>query len=316
MQQKRPRPASSVEVIDGREDVPGEEERVLLSGDDAERTLSDSRVPMEVDVVVAESTVRRYPNLPKVGAFERAGLKLSEFRLLRDEASRRAALPSAKALGNATAWPIKRIRSLAVHCKLEPAKGLLRGAVLALLEIFREEPRELDLNETPPPLSVDLDAQQEEQLEDAKGETARLRALELSELLADVEGEEREAEAAEAQAARDRIGEEEALAAVHASQVQELQERLSAMRRAKAQRLLRPAPAPTPTPLRPLAPSYPLLTASRLARMDKRLPRLPEELEGPQPAPPSPDARRPAREDAGSGLVVRIPLVFFFPLVD
>jgi hypothetical protein len=207
---------------------------------------------------------------------------------------------------------------LAALCKLEPAKGLQRGAVLALLEIFREEPRELDLNETPPPLSVDLDAQQEEQLEDAKGETARLRALELSELLADVEKEEREAEDAEAQAARDRIEEEEALAAVHASQVQELQERLSAMRRAKAQRLLSTAPAPTPTPLRPLAPSYPLLTASRSARMDKRLARPPEEPGGPQPAPPSPDARRPSQKDAGSGLLVRIHFFsfFFFPLVD
>ena len=189
----------------------------MLSDDDGERTLSDSRVPIEVDGVVAESTVRRYPSVPKTGASLKAGLKLKEFRLLRDEESRRAALPSAKALGNATAWHAKRVRALAVHCKLDPAKGLQRGAVLALLEIFREEPRELDLNETPPPLSVDLDAQQGEQLEDAKAETARLRALELSELLADVEEEAREAEDAEAQAARDRIGEEEALAAVHAS---------------------------------------------------------------------------------------------------
>ena len=47
MPQKRPRPASSVEEIDGREDVPGEEERVLRSGDDAERTLSDSQMLVE-----------------------------------------------------------------------------------------------------------------------------------------------------------------------------------------------------------------------------------------------------------------------------
>jgi hypothetical protein len=200
---------------------------------------------------------------------------------------------------------------LADLCKLEPAKGLQRGAVLALLEIFREEPRELDLNESPPPLSVDLDARQEQQLEDARAETARLRAQELSELLADVEEEAREAEDAEAQAERDRIGEEEALAAVHASQMQELRERLNEIRRAKAQRLLRPATAPTPTPLRPLAPSCPLLTASRVARMDRRLPRPLEEPAGLQPAPPSPDARRPAREDAGSGLVVCIPLFPF-----
>ena len=69
MQQKRPRSAPSVGEIDGREDVPGEEERGLLSGDDAERTLSGSRVPMKVDGVVAESTVRRDPNTPKVGDF-------------------------------------------------------------------------------------------------------------------------------------------------------------------------------------------------------------------------------------------------------
>jgi len=68
-QQKRPRSAPSVGEIGGREDVPGEEERGLLSGDDAERTLSGSRVPMKVDGVVAESTVRRDPNTPKVGDF-------------------------------------------------------------------------------------------------------------------------------------------------------------------------------------------------------------------------------------------------------
>ena len=158
----------------------------MLSGDDAERTLSDSRMPVEVEGIVAESTVRRRPKIPKVGGFLRAGLKMREFRLLRDEGSRRAALPSARALGDAVAWPLKRVRSLADLCKLEPAKGLQRGAVLALLEIFREEPRELDLNESPPPLSVDLDARQEQQLEDARAETARLRAQKLSELLADV----------------------------------------------------------------------------------------------------------------------------------
>jgi hypothetical protein len=311
MQQKRPRSAPPVGEIDGREDVPGEEERGLLSGDDAERTLSDSQMPVEVEGIVAESTVRRRPKTPKVGGFLRAGLKMREFRLLRDEASRRAALPSARALGDAVAWPLKRVRSLAELCKLELAKGLQRGAVLALLEIFREEPREIDLNESPPPLSVDRDARQEQQPEDARAETARLRAQELSELLADVEEEAREAEDAEAQAERDRVGEEEALAAVHASQMQELQGQLSEMRRAKAQRLIRPATAPTPTPLRPLAPSCPLLTASRVARMDRRLPRPLEEPAGLQPAPPSPDAGRPARESAGSGLVVCIPLFPF-----
>ena len=128
MPQKRSRPAPSVEEIDGREDVAGEEGRVLLSEDDAERTLSDLRVPMEVEVVVAESTVRRYPRVPRLGGFERAGLKLREFRLLQDEGSRRAALPPAEALEDATAWPVKRIRSLAVHCKLNQAReGLDKG---------------------------------------------------------------------------------------------------------------------------------------------------------------------------------------------
>jgi hypothetical protein len=119
-----------------------------------------------------------------------------------------------------------------------------------------------------------------------------------------VEEEEHEVEDADAQAARDRVEEEEALAAVHASQMQDLQGRLSAARRAKAQR--RPLPPPAPAPLRPLDPPFPLLTASRVARMDTRLPRPAVEPEGLQPAAPSPDVGRPAREDAGSGLVVRV----------
>jgi hypothetical protein len=119
-----------------------------------------------------------------------------------------------------------------------------------------------------------------------------------------VEEEEREVEDADAQAARDRVEEEEALAAVHASQMQDLQGRLSAARHAKAQQ--RPLPPPTPASLRPLASPFPLLTKSRVARMDKRLPRPAEGPEGLQPAAPSPDVGRPAREDAGSGLVVRV----------
>jgi hypothetical protein len=309
MSQKRSRPVSSIEEIDGREDAPREEERVLLSGDDGERTLSDLHVPTEVDVVVAESSVRRRPRIPRLGGFERAGLQLKEFILLQDEESRRAALPPAGALEDATAWPVKRIRSLAIHCKLKPVKGLIRSAMLDLLDVFREGPRELDLNGTPPPHSVDLDAQREEQPEDGREEAARLRALEVTDLLAAVEDEEREVEDAEAQAARDRVEEDEALALVHASQIQDLRGRLSAAKRAKAQR--RTLPPPTPAPLRPLASPFPLLTTSRVARMDKRLPRPAEGPEGLQPAPPSPDARRPAREDAGSGLVVRV--LFLFP---
>jgi len=126
----------------------------------------------------------------------------------------------------------------------------------------------------------------------------------MSELLATVEEEEREAEDADAQAERDRVEEEEALTAVHTSLMRDLQERLSATRRAKAQR--RPLPPPAPAPLRPLVAPFPLLTASRVARMDKRLPRPVMGPEGLQPAAPSPDVRRPAWEDAGSDLVVRV----------
>jgi hypothetical protein len=130
----------------------------------------------------------------------------------------------------------------------------------------------------------------------------------MSELLATVEEEEREAEDADAQAERDRVEEEERLAAVHTSVMRDLQERLiSATRRAKAQRLTRPPPAPTP--LRPLVAPFPLLTEARVARMDKRIPRPVKEPEGLRPATPSPDVGRPAREDTGSGLVVRV-----FPL--
>jgi hypothetical protein len=147
----------------------------------------------------------------------------------------------------------------------------------------------------------------------------------MAELLATVEEEEREAEDAQAaeaagaaQAARERAEEDDALAAVRAFEMQTLQERLSAARRAKAQH--RPLPRSTPAPLRPLTSQFPLLTASRGARMDKRLPRPPEEPEGLQPAPPPPD-QRPARRDAESGLVVRdfplftyaLPLSRFFP---
>jgi hypothetical protein len=303
MAQKRARPASSVEEIDGRDDAPREEEQVLLADEDAERTMSDLYVPMEVEVVVAESSARRTQNIPQVEGFRRAGLLLKAIRLLPDDASRREALPPARDLKDTIVWPIKRLRSLAVHCKLKPARILLRGALIRLLNEFREEPVELDLNEAPLQ-SVDLDALQDELPDDGREEAARLRALEMSELLATVEEEEREAEDADAQAERDRVEAEEAVIAVHASQMRDLQGRLSAARRAKAQR--RPLPPPTPTPPRPLVPPFPLLTESRVARMDKRLPRLVEMPEGPQPAAPSPNVRRPGREDAGSDLVVRV----------
>jgi hypothetical protein len=81
------------------------------------------------------------------------------------------------------------------------------------------------------------------------------------------------------------------LAAVHASEMRALQERLDAAKRAKA--------GPSP---------FPLLTASRTARIDKGVPRpvarpvRPEDL---QPAAPPPEVERPARVEAGSELGVR-----------
>jgi hypothetical protein len=60
----------------------------------------------------------------------------------------------------------------------------------------------------------------------------------------------------ETEAERERVEAKEALAAVHASKMGELRERLAAAKRAKA----RPLPRRAPTP----PPSFPLLTASRV----------------------------------------------------
>jgi hypothetical protein len=75
---KRVRPASSVEEIDGRDDASKEEEQVLASDDEAERTMSDLPVPMEVEVVVAESSARRAQVIPQVEDFQRASLQLKQ----------------------------------------------------------------------------------------------------------------------------------------------------------------------------------------------------------------------------------------------
>ena len=77
----------------------------------------------------------------------------------------------------------------------------MRRALIRLLNEFREEPVQLDLNEVPLQ-SVTLDAPQDELPGDGREEAARLRALEMSELLATVEEEEREAEDVDAQAER------------------------------------------------------------------------------------------------------------------
>ena len=77
MSQKRSRPVPVIEIIEeginGRGDAQDAEERVLLSGDDGERTLSDLRVPEEIEVVVAESSARRRLNVPRFDGFERDG---------------------------------------------------------------------------------------------------------------------------------------------------------------------------------------------------------------------------------------------------
>ena len=62
----------------------------MLSDDDGERTLSEFREPRELNVVVAESTVRRRTAIPKTVSFERAALQLKAIRLLRDEESEQA----------------------------------------------------------------------------------------------------------------------------------------------------------------------------------------------------------------------------------
>ena len=49
MAQKRARPTSSVEEIGGRDGAPGEEEQVLFDDDDAEHTMSDLPVLMEIE---------------------------------------------------------------------------------------------------------------------------------------------------------------------------------------------------------------------------------------------------------------------------
>jgi hypothetical protein len=97
----------------------------------------------------------------------------------------------------------------------------MRRALIRLLNGFREEPVQLDLNEVPLQ-SVTLDAPQDELPGDGREEVARrLRALEMSELLATVEEEEREAKDVDANAERERVEAEEALAAVHDSGMKE-----------------------------------------------------------------------------------------------
>jgi hypothetical protein len=128
--------------------------------DDAKRTMSDLLVPEELEVAVAESSARHTQNVTRVDGFERAGRRLKAFKLLRDDASRREALPPAGDLKDSVAWPIKRLRVLAIQCGLNPSRLLMRGGLIRLVGEFREEPEDLDLGEAPPLQSADLGALQ------------------------------------------------------------------------------------------------------------------------------------------------------------
>ena len=120
--------------------------------------------------------------------------------------------------------------------------------------------------------------------------------------LMDSKGMARNAEDDEARAARELAEEDEALAAVHAAKMREAQERLDKLKRSKPQP--RPLPTQTPAPLRPLASPFPLLQASRVARMDRDLPRPAETQEELQRAPTSPCSKRLALDDAQIRFVV------------
>jgi hypothetical protein len=300
MAPKRARPVASVEEIDGRDEAPDEDEQALVS--DGERTVSDIPVPIEIEGIVAESSAQRTKDFPQEVRVRRAGLLLKSIRTLTNDASRRAALPLPATLEGKVAWTAKRLRSLAIICELDPAKGLMRGPLLNLLNGFRGEPVELDQDEAQLQ-RVTLDASQDDLPSDGEDEVARLRALEESELLAMMEKEEQKAEGASAE--RKRVEAEMELAAVHDAKMKALRERFSAVKRTTA----RSPPRRAPTPPRPLAPPFPLLTVSRLARMNKRLPRpavRPSRPEGLQTTASPPDVGGPELEEAGSDLAVRI----------
>jgi hypothetical protein len=218
-------------------------------------------------------------------------------RALVGGASKRAALLGPTDLDEKKMWPDRRLRALAVVCGLNPPHGSKRKPLIKLLNDFRDEPVELDLDEVPLQ-GAPLDAAQDGLESEDEEEVARQRALKTSELLIEVERSEQMARDVETEAKRERVEKKEALAAVYAAEMGALRERFDAAERAKA---------------RP----HPHLTASRAARMDKRVPRtvaLPVRPEGPQPAAPSPDVERPVREEAGSELGVRFPFFLVNPV--
>ena len=204
-----------------------------------------------------------------------------------DVASKRAALPTPADLDGRKVWTDRRLRSLAVACDLNPPQGSRRKPLLKLIEEFREDLVDLDLDEVQlqdaPPDAADEVGLADEDDDDV----ARLRALEERDFQTQVEEAEREyAVDVEAAAKRERDEVKEALAAVHASNMRTLQERLDAVKRARA------------------GPS-PFLTESRMARMDKGVPRPVAQPVRPgdlRPAAPPPDVERPVRMEAESEL--------------
>ena len=140
------------------------------------------------------------------------------------------------------------------RASLTPPQGSRRKPLLKLIEEFLEDLVDLDLDEVQlqdaPPAAAEVGLADEDD-----DDVARLRALEERDFQTQVEKAEREyALDVEAAAKRERDEVKEALAAVHASNMKALQERLDAVKRART------------------APS-PLLTESRTARMDQGIPR-------------------------------------------
>jgi len=279
---KRARPTSPITGVDGS-DRAHEEEELPATEDDAERTLSDTSLCVEPVDLVDESSARDKGVKQIDPESRRAIYRVKAMRALGDLVSKRDALPTPTEFERRSVWTNARLRSLAVVCELQPPPGSKRVPLLALLEEFRERlmdsaPSEAHLDDAPPYVT-DGDL-----FGDDEDEATFLRAQAKKDLQDQLDMEEREyAEELELAAKAERDGLREALVAVHDSEMEELQGRLDALRRQRA------------------APS-PLLAESRIARLDKGLPR-----PVPQPtklADPPRTVERPARVEEGSVLPV------------
>ena len=255
---------------------------LVNSDDDAECTVSDPPLAMEGEGVVAESSVRCKMANPLELDFRRAGLHLKAIKALADVVSKRAALPTPADLEGGKYGPTGGFARLPWRASLTPPQGSRRKPLLKLIEEFLEDLVDLDLDEVQlqdaPPAAAEVGLADEDD-----DDVARLRALEERDFQTQVEEAEREyAVDVEAAAKRERDEVKEALAAVHTSNMKALQERLGAVKRART------------------APS-PLLTESRIARMDKGVPRPVAQPVRPgdlRPAAPPPDVERPVRVEA------------------